>query len=152
VLCSFVALRPRLSSGAVTGLVGVLAVVLVGAGVVSANVGERTIEPEHGTGPVQEVARGTAFHPTKLDVITDRDVVIKFRNDDPTLIHNVAVYTDESASRLVYFGREINGLGSRTYEFEANAGTYFYRCEFHPQQMTGTLEVERVEEHSANRS
>ena len=52
--------------------------------------------------------------------------------------HNVAVYTDASASTLVYQG-EIFSSGTRIYEVPAlDAGSYFFRCDVHPD-MTGTI-------------
>lgn len=73
---------------------------------------------------------------------TDR-VVVHFRNEDADVIHNMAFYKDDSAKDEIYFGRDLLTVGETTYVFKVpGPGEYFYRCEFHPTQMTGTLKVE----------
>jgi plastocyanin len=52
--------------------------------------------------------------------------------------HNLAIYTDSSASQRLYQG-EIFSSGTRVYEVPAlAAGSYFFRCDVHPD-MTGTI-------------
>jgi plastocyanin len=52
--------------------------------------------------------------------------------------HNVAIYTDASASTPMFQG-EIFSSGTRVYEVPAlDAGTYAFRCDVHPD-MTGTI-------------
>lgn len=55
--------------------------------------------------------------------------------------HNVAIYTDSSASEELYVGDYV-GEGTIVYDVPAlEPGTYFFRCDLHPE-MTGTLIVE----------
>jgi plastocyanin len=55
----------------------------------------------------------------------------------------MAFYKDDSAKDEIYFGRDLLTVGETTYVFKVpGPGEYFYRCEFHPTQMTGTLKVE----------
>ena len=52
--------------------------------------------------------------------------------------HNVAIYTDASASKAVYQG-EIFGAGIRVYAVPAmEAGSYVFRCDVHPD-MQGSI-------------
>jgi plastocyanin len=129
-----------------TALGAALAAIVV-LGVVSASAGERTIEA-HPPAAATVVAQGIAFEQTSLTIHTEGRVVLHFVNRDAfPIIHNVAVYQDERAlPPPVYFGPAVAGVGTRTYTFDVRPGrTYFYRCEFHPQQMTGTLTVEPLD-------
>ena len=135
----------RAVSGRALGWLLALAAVLLGAGaVVAASNGERTITPEHGNPVATETAKGTAFTQKTLTVSTQTDrVVVHFRNEDADVIHNMAFYKDDSAKDEIYFGRDLLTVGETTYVFKVpGPGEYFYRCEFHPTQMTGTLKVE----------
>jgi plastocyanin len=55
--------------------------------------------------------------------------------------HNVAIYTDSSASQSLFQG-EIFSSATKVYEVPAlAAGDYFFRCDVHPD-MTGTITAE----------
>ena len=80
------------------------------------------------------------------DVITleaGANTVIHFENRDVASVrHNIAVYTDETATEAIFQGEIIPGGTSIDYEFEAPAkGEYFFRCDVHPG-MNGTVIVE----------
>ena len=57
--------------------------------------------------------------------------------------HNLSIYTDASAGEEVFLGRIIAGGEKITYEVTAieRAGLYFFRCDLHPEAMTGTFVV-----------
>lgn len=68
---------------------------------------------------------------------------ITFENNDAGTMHNVAIYTDESAQTPLFQGEIFEGVDSMTYEVPAlDAGTFFFRCDVHPTIMTGTFVVE----------
>jgi plastocyanin len=92
-------------------------------------------------GPVTVTARGIAFDTRTITVSPGR-VTIRFDNQDANIPHNIAVYTDESATRSLFVGEVFPGPAVREYTFEVpEPGTYFFRCDVHPTQMTGTFVV-----------
>lgn len=126
-----------------------------------------TANPEHGTTPRRRhalqrrgrsglareeaavskltiVAQDTAFDPEVLTDETGASVRLTLVNHDP-IPHSFALYRTAAAEEAVFVGETFSGPdASRTYEFTApaEAGEYFFRCDFHPQLMTGMLIVE----------
>ncbi|MGZ8625008.1 MAG: cupredoxin domain-containing protein, partial [Actinomycetota bacterium] len=67
---------------------------------------------------------------------------IAFDNQDPGVPHNVAIYTDDSATESLFVGELVPGPKKVTYEVgPLDPGTYFFRCDVHPTTMTGTFVV-----------
>lgn len=95
-------------------------------------------EPTGGEGrAITVVAEGVAFDTATLELQADKDVTIDFDNLDTT-VHNIAIYEDESASKAIFDGPDIQGPGKTTYEFKAPpAGEYYFQCDIHPN-MNGT--------------
>jgi len=68
---------------------------------------------------------------------------IRLDNQDEGVLHNVSVYSDESADEVLFQGDIFAGLDAVTYKLPAlDAQTYFFRCDVHPATMTGSLVVE----------
>jgi len=66
---------------------------------------------------------------------------IDFKNLDRGLPHNLAIYRDQAAGKLLFKGDLINGPGFTTYSVPAlPAGRWFFRCDPHPD-MNGTFIV-----------
>jgi plastocyanin len=87
-------------------------------------------------------ARANAFSPTTLNVPASQPFSIVFANDDPGTSHNVAIYTNASASTVLFRGAFFTGAKTVVYRVGAlPPGTYFFRCDVHPSQMKGTFEV-----------
>jgi plastocyanin len=84
-----------------------------------------------------------AFDRQTITVPAYARVVLHFENRD-RIPHNVSVYENERAVKVIYYGRIINGLQDVQYEFTAPAqpGTYFFRCDLHPRGMIGDFVVE----------
>jgi plastocyanin len=86
-------------------------------------------------------AKNLAFSVRQLTAPSAGDVTIHFTNDDPNIPHDVVVFNGKDATAPVLFhGDTVTGPGSQDYTFKAPPpGTYFFHCEFHPTQMTGTI-------------
>jgi plastocyanin len=99
--------------------------------------------PGGGGGPGAKIelhAKNLAFSPTALTA-TSSTVTIHFVNDDPNIPHNVAVFNgaDANAPPIVH-GDLVTGPGSADITFTLpGPGTYFFHCDVHPAQMTGTI-------------
>ena len=64
-----------------------------------------------------------------------------FDNEDDGVPHNVAIYTDDSATESLFVGDLVVGPKTVTYDVPAlDPGSYYFRCDVHPQ-MSGTLEA-----------
>ena len=90
------------------------------------------------------VAKNIAFDKSTITVPAGADVTVNFDNQDSGIPHNFAVYTDSTAKTSIFVGQIISGPKTTTYTFTApgTPGTYFFRCDVHPTQMTGTFIVQ----------
>ena len=97
-----------------------------------------------GTATVDLAAANLAFNASTITVPAGAEVTVNFDNMDDGIPHNVAVYMDSSATEEIFVGETITGPAETTYTFTApeEPGTYFFRCDVHPQQMTGDFIVE----------
>jgi len=88
-------------------------------------------------------ARNLAFDKSTITVPAGATVALAFINDDAGVPHNFAVYTDSSATTAIFRGAIVTGQVTTTYTFTAPStpGTYFFRCDVHPTQMTGSFVV-----------
>jgi plastocyanin len=71
---------------------------------------------------------------------------VEFVNDDPPQVHNWTLYTDSSAGERLGGSQGVQepvpAGETVTYEVPAlDAGSYFFRCDFHPTTMVGTFVV-----------
>lgn len=142
--CTVAAIFPRLRGVHLLPLLAVVAVPMaIGAGIAVGLIPAEKAE-EHGGGqaePVAISAANLAFDKSELSVAGGGDVTIEFDNRE-AIPHNVAVYTGPDAAQPVFQGEIFPGPAKKTYTFKAPApGKYFFRCDVHPAQMTGTLVV-----------
>ena len=83
------------------------------------------------------VAKDMKFTSPTVEVKAGTNFTLHFDNQDAAP-HNVAIYTDSSASSAVSVG-EIVTSGTKDQVVPAlKAGTYFFRCDVH-HDMTGTI-------------
>jgi nitrite reductase (NO-forming) len=88
------------------------------------------------------IAHNTVFDEECLAAPAGKPFTIAFDNQDPGIPHNVAIYTDDTASTALFTGELVSGPAKMTYKVPAlDAGTYFFRCDVHPTTMTGTFVV-----------
>lgn len=92
---------------------------------------------------VNIMAKNNAFNMSTITVPAGAQVTVNFDNQDSGVKHNVAFYTDSSASTTIYKGQVITGPNKTTYTFTAPStpGTHFFRCDIHPATMTGQFVV-----------
>jgi glucose/arabinose dehydrogenase/plastocyanin len=98
--------------------------------------------PDGGTA-ITVVAQNTAFDTDRIEASAGARVRVTFRNEDPTE-HNLAFYMDEEAEEEIFATERITGPDAEaTGRFAApeEPGDYFFRCDVHPGQMSGTFVV-----------
>jgi len=84
-------------------------------------------------------AEGNTFDPPAITLTAGEATTVLFRNLDRAR-HNIAIYTDDSASASLFVGETITD-GAVAYEIPAlEPGEYFFRCDVHPH-MTGVVIV-----------
>jgi len=84
------------------------------------------------------------FDQSELTAQAGGTVTVRFDNEDGGVPHNWALYIDDSASEAIAGANEgiCTGPCSDDITFELPApGEYFFRCDVHPTQMTGTFIV-----------
>ena len=80
------------------------------------------------------------FEQTTVTVAAGEAFTMALVNED-SMQHNVAIYTDSSASDELFIGEYVTD-GVIAYDIPAlEPGEYFFRCDLHPD-MVGTLIVE----------
>jgi plastocyanin len=88
-------------------------------------------------------AQNTAFNRSTISVPAGAAVTIHFTNDDSGIPHNFAAYTTSAATTTIFKGTIITGVSTTIYNFTAPStpGTYFFRCDVHPNMMIGNFIV-----------
>ena len=99
-------------------------------------------QPPASSGPVDPnapviVAQGNAFSPSTLDVTADKAFTLTLDNKD-SAPHNVAIYTDSSASTAISVGEIVTSTKATQQVPALKPGSYFFRCDVH-HEMTGTI-------------
>jgi plastocyanin len=110
--------------------------------------------PENGEGPqptavpgatqLELVAQNIAFDPMSLSATAGQPVSLTMDNRDAGVPHNFALYRDRSAGQVLFQGELVTGPTVITYNFDApgTPGNYFFRCDVHPDTMTGQFTVQ----------
>ena len=121
-----------------TGLIGTFTVTSPAATTAT------TTPPTGGTSvPVTLTATNFVFDRSTITVPAGSTVVMTFTNNDANVPHNFALYTDRTAATRIFAGDLVTGVKTITYTFTAPStrGNYFFRCDVHPETMTGTFVV-----------
>jgi plastocyanin len=121
-----------------TGIMGVLVLTIALAGACSGSASGPTVMPSVEPGALTISADDLVFSTATLTAPAGEPFQIVFDNMEGAP-HNVAIYTDESASEKVFVEDPFGGPRVVVYQVPAlAAGTYFFRCDVHPD-MKGTL-------------
>ncbi|HLG12724.1 MAG TPA: cupredoxin domain-containing protein [Dehalococcoidia bacterium] len=110
---------------------------------------EETAASDGGGGPnegeptnVTIVAQNLKFDKDSITANAGLEVTVTLDNRDAGVLHNVAFYTNRSASSKIFGGGIITGPATEKFSFPAPAaGSYFFRCDVHPDTMTGAFIV-----------
>jgi plastocyanin len=93
-----------------------------------------------GATSLQLAAVNSLFNPRSLSAAAGQPVVLQMNNQDNGVLHNFALYNNQSASQRIFVGELVTGPTTVVYNFNAPApGTYFFRCDVHPDTMTGSF-------------
>jgi len=88
------------------------------------------------------VAKNLQFDKNQLKAPAEKTVTLILENQDVGVTHNIAVYESEDAKDKIFAVPVVTGPDHSTGEFKTpKAGDYFFRCDAHPDTMTGTLTV-----------
>lgn len=89
------------------------------------------------------IAKDGAFDKDRLSAPQNAGISVSFDNQDRALVHNVAFYRTSDFKEPIFVGELFAGPGNRTFEFQSpGRGTYFFRCDTHPDTMKGTFNVQ----------
>jgi hypothetical protein len=93
-----------------------------------------------GSTVLQIVANTLMFDRRTLSAPPNRPVTVRMDNRDAGVIHNFAVYDSNRLTNKIFAGELHTGPGFFDYNFTSPAaGNYFFRCDVHPDTMTGTF-------------
>jgi hypothetical protein len=133
---------------AAIGIVGLVAILYLMVLKPSLGFAPASGTPGSGTGSVPSgpsvtvTAKANAFTSTTVEAPASQPFSIVFVNDDPGVQHNVAIYTDDSASTTRFRGTLVSGPKTIVYRVPAlSPGTFFFRCDVHPDTMKGQFVV-----------
>lgn len=151
IACAIVASKPRMDSVTLAELFVVVTYPIV-IGIVLAQIGfggggeahgsEQAAHAAEGSGGTEISAAGVAFDKDSLTLPAGEETTLPFDNED-SVPHNFSIYEDDSASKELFVGANVEGGASADYEIPAlDKGKYFFRCDLHPSSMVGTVTVE----------
>ena len=115
---------------------GLVALAAISAACSSAAAQPIPAGPVDANGPTI-VAQDMAFSPSTVAVKAGTNFTLHFDNQE-SAPHNVAIYTDSSASQKVSIGEIVTAAKKDQVVPALAAGTYFFRCDVHTN-MTGTI-------------
>jgi plastocyanin len=95
-----------------------------------------------GANVLQITARNLLFDKRTLTAPANTQIDIQLDNQDPGALHNIAIYRDRSAAQRIFVGELKAGPTVIDNRFTTpGPGNYFFRCDAHPDNMTGTFTV-----------
>ncbi len=136
------------SLAAVTGVIAGVAMLVGGIALIAvspAAEGGGPGEGGGGGGPALTVsASGLRFDTSTIELVADTPTTIRFDNKDAGTPHNIAIYEDDSLSKVLFKGDIVTGPATVDYQVPGlPAGTYYFHCDVHPQ-MNGQVVVKEA--------
>jgi hypothetical protein len=102
--------------------------------------GEEGLEDAGAKTEFRLVAKNNSFESRRLVAVADSEITLKLANEDAGVPHNFAVYKSRDARDVIFRGEIVMGIAEEQYTFTApSPGSYFFRCDAHPDTMTGTF-------------
>lgn len=148
LVAAFVANAGRFYRSQRAGLIAAALALVAGGSLVGATLGVRPIEPHEGPADVVLVAKNLTWDKKEIELKAGKNVVVRVENEDEGVPHNFSMYRTPDAKEVLFNGDPNNpqltfvGIASKDYRFPAPAaGTYFFRCDLHPVQMTGNVKI-----------
>ena len=92
-------------------------------------------------GNVEITADGLVFSVSTIGAPAGEDFTITLVNND-SAPHNISIYTEEGGEQLALGPTAEAGQTVTTEVSALEPGEYFFVCDIHPTEMTGTLVVE----------
>jgi len=87
------------------------------------------------------VAKNIQFDTKEIDLPADTPTTLTFDNEDAGVMHNIAIYTDDTLKQALFTGEKVTGPIVTKYSVDAlDAGSYYFHCDVHPT-MNGTVKV-----------
>ncbi len=105
--------------------------------------GTITAAPATGGGGVAAtvVAEGLKFDTAEIHLPANTPSTIHFENRDAGVQHNIAIFQDDTLTKVLFRGDLVTGPGSADYEVPAlPPGSYYFHCDVHPT-MNGKVVV-----------
>jgi plastocyanin len=89
------------------------------------------------------VAQNQKWDKSTVSAGADAPVTVIMDNRDPGVLHNVAFYTNRAATQKIFGSELVAGPAQQTSNFTAPPvpGSYFFKCDVHPDTMNGTFSV-----------
>jgi plastocyanin len=87
-------------------------------------------------------AKDLKYNVDEITLKPNTQATITLNNEDDGVLHNFSIYTSTDASTTVFKGDLTTGPDTATYTIPPlKPGTYYFRCDVHPDTMHGTLVV-----------
>jgi plastocyanin len=90
-------------------------------------------------------ARNLQFDKSTLTAAPNTRITVQFTNNDAGILHNIGFYRNRQATQRLTsdsVGELFAGVATRELSFTTpGAGSYFFRCDVHPDTMIGTFTV-----------
>ena len=106
-----------------------------------------------GGGGTTVVAKDLAFDTDQIDLPAGQPTTLTFDNEDAGVPHNIAIYSDDSLSEVLFQGTQFPGIATEEYQIpDARRGDVLLplRCPPHDERLGGGRSARRDRVPAAN--